>query len=105
MKADTICITSRAKNKNKNSHTQEHCTETHSLKNRGLCSSDYPKYKLIEDLVHYILSGCNVHNGLRGNNEFFEQVLMSLRAVANREANLHGVEVILSLDLHRGQRH
>ena len=71
----------------------------------SLCSSLYPKYKLIEDLVHYILSGCNVHNGLHGNDKFFEQVLMSLRAVANREANLHGVEGMPGLDLRRSQRH
>ena len=30
---------------------------------------------------------------------------MSLRDVANREANLHGVEVMPGLDLRQGQRH
>ena len=30
---------------------------------------------------------------------------MSLRAVTNQEANLHGVEVMPDLDLLRGQRH
>ena len=63
---------------------------------------DYPKYKLIKDLVHYILSGCDVYYGLCYHNKFFEQVLMFLRAVANQEANLHGMEVMLSLDLRRG---
>ena len=62
----------------------------------------YPKYKLIEDLVHYILSRCDVYNGLHGNDEFFEKVPMSLRAIANQEANLHGVEVIPGLDMRRG---
>ena len=71
----------------------------------SLCSSVYPKYKLIEDLVHYILSGCNVHNDLRGNDKFFEQVLMLLRAVAHWETSLHGVEFVPSLDLCHGQRH
>ena len=65
----------------------------------------YPKYKLIKDLVHYILSGCNVHDGLRDNDEFFKQVLMFLRAIAHREASLHGVELILGLDLRRSQCH
>ena len=102
IKANTMCIASRAKNKNKDSHTQGHCTKTHSWKNKSLSSLVYPKYKLIEDLVHYILSRYNVHNGLRGNNKFFEQVLMFLRAVAHQEPSLHGVEVILSLDLCRG---
>ena len=59
-------------------------------------------YKLIEDLVHYILSGCDVHDGLCHYDEFFYQVFMSLRAIANREANLHGVEVIPGLNLRRG---
>ena len=64
-----------------------------------------PKYKLIKDLVHLILSGCDVYYGLRCHSEFFEQVLVLLRAIAHREASLHGVELMPSLDLHRGQRH
>ena len=64
-----------------------------------------PKYKLIKDLVHHILSRCDVHNGLHYNDEFFKQVLMFLRAIAHRQAGLHGVELIPSLDLRRGQRH
>ena len=65
----------------------------------------YPKYKLIEDLVHHILGGCDVHYGLRCHDEFFEQVLMFLRAIAHWEASLHGVELMPSLDLRRSQRH
>ena len=65
----------------------------------------YPKYKLIKDLVHHILSGCDVYYGLRCHDEFFEQVLMLLKAVAHWETSLHGVELIPSLDLCRGQRH
>ena len=61
-----------------------------------------PKYNLVEDFVHHILSGCDVHDGFRRYDKFFYQVLMSLRAVANREANLHGMEVMLGLDLRRG---
>ena len=68
----------------------------------SLCSSNCPKYKLIKDFVYHILSGCDVHDGLHRYGEFFYQVLMSLRAAANREANLHGMEVMLGLDLHRG---
>ena len=61
-----------------------------------------PKYNLVEDFVHHILGRCDVHDGLRRYGEFFYQVLMSLRAVANREANLNGVEVMPGLDLRRG---
>ena len=60
-----------------------------------------PKYNLVEDFVHHILSGCDVHDGLRHRGEIFYQIFMSLRAIANREANLHGVEVIPGLDLRR----
>ena len=68
----------------------------------SLCSLDYPKYNLVEDFIHHILSGCDVHYGLRCHDEFLEQVLMFLRAVTHREASLHGVEVIPGLDLRRG---
>ena len=61
-----------------------------------------PKYNLVEDFVDHILSRCDVHDGLRCYDEFFYQVLMSLRAIANREANLHGVEVMPSLNLRHG---
>ena len=64
-----------------------------------------PKYKLIKDLVHHILSGCDVHNGLNCDDKLFDQILMLLRADAHREASLHGVELVPSLDLHRGQHH
>ena len=65
----------------------------------------YPKYKLIEDLVHHILSGYDVYYGLRCHGEFFKQVLMLLRAIAHWETSVHGVELVPSLDLCRGQRH
>ena len=71
-------------------------------KNRSLCSSDYPKYELIKDLVHHILSGCDVYYGLRCHGEFFKQVLMLLRAIAHWETSLHGVELVPGLDLRRG---
>ena len=76
-----------------------------SWKNKRLCSLIHPKYKLIKDLVHHILSRCDVHNGLRCNDEFFKQVFMFLRAIAHQEASLHGMELVPSLDLHHGQRH
>ena len=71
----------------------------------SLYSSVYPRYKLIEDLVHYILSGCNVHNGLHGDDELFDQILMLLEAITHQEAGLHGVEFVAGLDLSYGQRH
>ena len=61
-----------------------------------------PKYNLVEDFVHHILSSCDVHDGLRRYGKVFYQVLMSLRVVANWEANLHGMEVMPGLDLRRG---
>ena len=64
-----------------------------------------PKYNLIEDFVHHILSGCDVYYGLRCHDKFFEQVLMFLRAVTHWETSLHGAELVPSLDLRRGQRH
>ena len=69
------------------------------------CASYYPKYKLIKDLVHHVSSGCDVCYGLRCHGEFFEQVLVLLGAVAHRETSLHGMELVPSLDLCRGQRH
>ena len=64
-----------------------------------------PKYNLVEDFVHHILSECDIHYGLRYHDEFFEQVFMFLWAIAHWEASLHGVEPVPSLDLCRGQRH
>ena len=61
---------------------------------------DYPKYKLIKDLVHHILRGCDVHYGLRCHDEFFEQVFVLLRTITSQETNLHGVKIVPSLDLH-----
>ena len=66
---------------------------------------DYPKNKLIKDLVHYILSGCDVHYGLRCHDELFQQVLVLLRAIAYWETSLHGVELVPCLNLRRGQHH
>ena len=105
MKADTICITSRAKNKNKDSHIQGHCTKTHSWKSKRLCSLIRPEYKLIKDLVHHILSRCDVHNGLSRDDKLFEQILMLLGAIAHWETRLHGVELVPSLNLRRGWCH
>ena len=61
-----------------------------------------PKYNLVEDFVHHILSECDVHDGLRRYGEFFYQIFMSLGAIANQEANLHGVEVMPGPDLRHG---
>ena len=65
----------------------------------------YLKYKLIKDLVHHILSGCDIYYGLRCHNEFFEQVLMFLRTIAHWKTSLHGVELVPSLNLCHDQRH
>ena len=59
----------------------------------------YLKYKLIKDLVHHILRGCDVHYGLRCHDEFFEQVSMLLRAITNWETNLHSMKILPGLDL------
>ena len=69
------------------------------MKEESLFIGFSPKYNLVEDFVHHILSRCDVHDGLRRYSEFFYQVLMSLRAIANQEANLHGMEVMPGLDL------
>ena len=61
------------------------------------CALDYPKYKLIKDLVHYILSGCVVHYGLRCHDKLFQQVLMFFRAITRGETNLYSVEFVPSL--------
>ena len=71
----------------------------------SLCSSDDPRYKLTKDLVHHILGGCDVYYGLRFHDKLFEQILMLLRTIAYWETSLHGVEIVPSLDLCRGQRH
>jgi hypothetical protein len=60
-----------------------------------------PKYNLVEDFVHHILGRCDVYNGLCRYGEIFYQIFMSLRAIANWEANLHGVEIMPGLDLCR----
>ena len=60
-----------------------------------------PRYNLVEDFIHHILSGRDVHDGLYRSGEIFYQILMSLRAIVNREANLHGVEIMPGLDLCR----
>ena len=65
----------------------------------------YPKYKLIEDLVHHILSGCAVYYGLYCHGEFFKQVLMLLRAITHWETYFHGVKLVPSSDLCRDQCH
>ena len=59
------------------------------------------KYNLVKDFVHHVLRGCDVHDGLRRCGKIFYQIFMSLRAIANREANLHGVEIMPGLDLCR----
>ena len=64
-----------------------------------------PKYKLIKDLVHHILSRCDVYYGLRCHGEFFKQVLVLLKGVAYWETGLHGMELVPCLNLHRCQRH
>ena len=64
-----------------------------------------PKYKLIEDIVCHILSRCDVHDGLRCVDKLRDQVLVLLGAIAHREASLHGVELVLGLDLCYGQHH
>ena len=44
-----------------------------------------PKYNLVEDFIHHILSGCDVHDGLRRYGEIFYQIFMSLRATLIRK--------------------
>ena len=76
------------------------------MKRTGVfCASDYPRYNLIKDLVHHILSECDVHDGLCRSGEIFYQVFMSLGTIVNRETNLYGVEIMPDLDLCRSQRH
>ena len=60
-----------------------------------------PKYNLVEDFVHHILGGCDVHDGLCCCGEIFYQIFMSLRAIVGREANLHGMQIMPGLDLRR----
>ena len=95
----------QSKNKNKDIHdTYRGIALRHIHEKNRRFHSVRPKYNLIEDLVHDILSRCDVHYGLRFHDEFFELVLMFLRAVAHWETSLHGVELVPSLDLCRGQR-
>ena len=42
-----------------------------------------PKYNLVKDFIHHILSGCDVHDGLHCCGEIFYQIFMSLRAIVN----------------------
>ena len=88
MKVDTICIAYRAKTKNKDIHDIHKGIALRHIheKNKSLCSSDYPRYNLIEYLVHHILSGYDVHNGLCCDDKLFDQILMPLGAVTHREA-------------------
>ena len=65
----------------------------------------YLKYKLIKDLVHHILSGCDVYYGLRCHGEFLKKVLVLLKAVAHWETYFHGMKLVPSSDLCHGQRH
>ena len=60
---------------------------------------DSPEYKLVEDFVRHVLSGGDVHDGLRRCGKTFYQIFMPLRAIASREANLHGMKIIPGLDL------
>ena len=60
-----------------------------------------PKYNLVKDFVHHILSEYDVHDGLRRYGEIFYQIFMSLKAIANQEANLHGTKIMPDLDLRR----
>ena len=96
------CLQSK---KNKNHDTYRGVALRQSWKSKRFHSFVCPKYNLIEDLVHHILSGCDVHDGLHRYDEFFHQVLMLLRAIAHWEASLHGMELVPSLDFCRGQRH
>ena len=61
-----------------------------------------PKYKLIKDIIYHILGGYDVHNGLRRVIRVLDQILMHVRVVGHREAQLHGVEIMPALDLRRG---
>ena len=65
----------------------------------------YLKYRLVEDLVHHILSGCDVYYGLRCHGEFFKQVLALLRAVAHWETCFHCVKLVPCSDLCHDQHH
>ena len=97
----------QSRNRNKDIHDTYRDITLRYIHERteGFHSLVSPKYRLIKDLVHHILSGCDVFYGLRCHDKFFEQVLMLLRAVAHWETSLHGVELVPSLDLCRGQRH
>ena len=75
------------------------------MEEQRFCSLVRPKYKLIKDPVHHILSRCDVHNGLSHVDEFFDQIFMLLGAIAHQEASLHGMEFVPGLDLHRDQCH
>ena len=106
MKADMICIASRAKTKDKDIHDiHKGIALRQSWKSRRFHSLVHPKYNLIEDLVHHILRRCDVDNGLHHDDKLLKQILMLLRAIVHWKTSLHGVELIPSLDLCRSQRH
>ena len=48
---------------------------------------------------------CDIHNGRRGIIEILNQLLVHVGIIGHREARLHGVKVVLGLDLRRGQSH
>ena len=56
-----------------------------------------PRYNLVKKFVHHILSRCDVHDGLHRCGKIFYQIFMSLRAIANQEANLHGTTTRINL--------
>ena len=60
-----------------------------------------PKYNLVKNFVHHILSRCDVHDDLSHDDKLLKQILMLLKAIAHQEASLHGMELIPCLDLHR----
>ena len=93
----------RSKSEKKDNHDIYKGIKAQSWKSKRFHSLVFPKYKLMEDLVHHILSRCDVHNGLCRDDKFFDQVLMLLRAIAHQETSLHGVELIPDLDLCRSQ--
>ena len=64
-----------------------------------------PKYKLIKDIIYHILGRYDVHDGLRRVIEVLDQILMHVRVIGHQEARLHGVEIMLDLDLHHGECH
>ena len=106
-----ICIAYRAKNKHRDNHDVYKDIAESTLRYNHRKIEDFihwlvcPKYKLIKDIVYHILSGCDVHDGLRYIDKVFYQLLVLLGDVAHQETNLHGMEIVPDLDLCHGQRH